>query len=78
MQANEVRVIGVGFGQSQSQVVAFRTGIDEKTDGQTVGKCGSYFLSAEHDLVVEEPVVGVEELHLFVDSLDYPLLAVAH
>lgn len=67
----DVCVPGVGLGQSQRQIVRLRPRVDEVADGQVAGHQVGHPLGAGHQLIVQEPVVGGDDGHLFGARLNH-------
>ena len=52
--------------------------VDEVADGQLVGQRGLQPLGVQHQVVVEETGVGVQQFHLLGSRLHHVRVAVAH
>ena len=57
---------GVDAGHAQGQVVGLRARVDEEDDAEFLGKRGDEALGVQDQVVVQEPVVCVEDRHLLL------------
>lgn len=65
-ERDDVAVSGVDLRESEGQIVGLGARVDEEADRQLVRHRRDDPLGAEHDVVVQETVVGVQRLHLLV------------
>ena len=65
-------------GQPQSEVIGLRARVDHVDHGEGRGEGVGDPLGVEDEVVMEEPRVGVEDLHLSLASLHHVWVAVTH
>lgn len=71
-------VARVGSREPQGQVVGLGARVDEETHGQRLRQQRRELPSAQHQVIVQKAVVGIEHGHLIAARFDHILLAVTH